>query len=833
MSYFQPIDIKRISSDTTMSKPLLGYVKEVTNQLESIQVAINEIEKLRETLRLATEKKDILLDLHCRYYALLSSVERRIPISETEVKINFNWYDLYKQKKFGRYSINYEKACVLFNIASLYTQIAVLENLENTDGIKNACKYFRLSAGTFEQLKELLEAHPEDAVTSDLTADSLNLLSTMMLAQAQELFYMMALKSNMKAGVISKLAAQASDYYSNALDGMTTNLKSVVPKRWITYSELKRDLMKAVAQFQLGKEKKEQKAFGDELARYRIASRLIDNVLKYKTLLPEISVWVDDIATRIKNAERSAQKDNDMIYHETVHPEHKLPPLEKKVMVKSERIETVKLNLDPKSDPFNSFIPMRVRTAESVYSERKAALLRDISKQVEDQNSIAKSALYEMNLPGALEALETPHGIPLSLLKKMELVKKDSGINGLVATIHKLKSLAEENGVILDVSMATLDEEEKDDAQMRSQYNQTWTRTPSHILNANLRSEGRVFKEKLEHAVKSDGYIKKMVEDNQRGIDLLCAEQGQILQLLPETSRQDVSIGGLKQLLKQLDEMIFARETALSQMREMMKQDEIIDKLIKLQESEYEKLYVQELAKYEPLIKPIRDNLQQSGILKAIKEENDLFIQKRSENEQLIQRQQVLQEFELAFTNYNILKEHLSEGVQFYSNFNEAIQKFKTKCSDFVLARKTEKQDLLHAIQTQSKSTSTSGYIVTTSTQPQSTPAYPTTSPQIASQTPPPYSSVVRQQPMMVPIGTQPVQFVPVNYQTMQPTQQSIRIQPAPIINPQLQQSWQPTQQQIRVQPSPNPQQQWQPIFISPQQLPQQNPNPHNPYNIK
>jgi hypothetical protein len=35
------------------------------------------------------------------------------------------------------------------------------------------------------------------------------------------------------------------------------------------------------------------------------------------------------------------------------------------------------------------------------------------------------------------------------------------------------------------------------------------------------------------------------------------------------------------------------------------------------------------------------------------------------------------------------------EGIQFYTNFQEILNQFAAKCNDFVIARQTEKQDLL------------------------------------------------------------------------------------------------------------------------------------------
>jgi programmed cell death 6-interacting protein len=47
----------------------------------------------------------------------------------------------------GAFNVAYEKACLLFNIAAIYSELATMENTETNDGIKNACKYFRVRWG--------------------------------------------------------------------------------------------------------------------------------------------------------------------------------------------------------------------------------------------------------------------------------------------------------------------------------------------------------------------------------------------------------------------------------------------------------------------------------------------------------------------------------------------------------------------------------------------------------------------------------------------------------------------------------------------------------------
>lgn len=67
----------------------------------------------------------------------------------------------------------------------------------------------------------------------------------LMLAQAQECFYEKAVKDNMKASIIAKLAAQVADYYEFTLTSSNSpTLSSVIPKVIFFFSFLKLELRK-------------------------------------------------------------------------------------------------------------------------------------------------------------------------------------------------------------------------------------------------------------------------------------------------------------------------------------------------------------------------------------------------------------------------------------------------------------------------------------------------------------------------------------------------------------------------------------------------------------
>ena len=101
--------------------------------------------------------------------------------------------------------LNYERCCLLFNIGAYYSQKASHQSRSDTQSIKLALQDLQLSAGVFKSLIEDLSALPT-STTPDLTSDFLNLLSTLMLAQAQECFWQKAVIDNLKNGTIAKIS---------------------------------------------------------------------------------------------------------------------------------------------------------------------------------------------------------------------------------------------------------------------------------------------------------------------------------------------------------------------------------------------------------------------------------------------------------------------------------------------------------------------------------------------------------------------------------------------------------------------------------------------------
>lgn len=66
-----------------------------------------------------------------------------------------------------------------------------------------------------------------------------------------------------------------------------------------------------------------------------------------------------------------------------------------------------------------------------------------------------------------------------------------------------------------------MDDEERDDKQMRDYFKERWTRTPSAKLTVQLREEGSKYRHILDNATNADGIVKEKYNTHRRALEIL------------------------------------------------------------------------------------------------------------------------------------------------------------------------------------------------------------------------------------------------------------------------------------------------------------------------
>eukprot|EP00727_Mastigamoeba_balamuthi_P012463 m51a1_g784 hypothetical protein (833) ;mRNA; f:621190-624073 len=698
---------KKRSERVELARPMLKFLSASYDEASAreFEHPLHDLQQLREDVRNSADKSDATKDLHLRYLTMLRSIEGRFPIGEAgnSVRIAFPWFDTFKGRKVSMYSVAYERANVMFNTAALFSQLAVFQNRATEDGIKQAANYFQLSAGTFAALADHVAQHTEcQTALPDLCSGAVRVLGDLMLANAQFCFYEKAEKSNMSKSVLSKLVAGAASLYDSAARDLTTVASA--PRTYAAFAESMSALSRALASLHAADELVKAMKYGECVARLSQASGLVEEARKKASGSFPDRTLLDSVAASVSKVFKAASKDNDTIYHEAVPAVPTLQPIAGRQMVKA---------LPPPDaqvpDVFEKLVPPAVREAVRNYQTRKDELVRAEIKTIEDYNNVVKTALTTMNLPGAIEALEAPSGVPQSLLDKCKTVRAEGGIGPIEENMHLVASLSKTAAEILAASLKALDDEEREDNEMRAVHGSRWTCTPSHTLTASLRKEGATHQQNTEHAAKSDALLARKWADHREYL-VAMSDDNALRASLPETASSLLSdpavsaaVAEVKSALLALDAAVAARDRARADLQDAAASDNPAVAL--LAEKDQLEAASQRLltTRYSPMQNAIRESCaSQEQLLARVRDANKKFCdakQRLASGGAGGSREAVLQQYAGAYTTFMDLRNGLKEGVQFYMTFQDHLNRFRVKCDDFALARRTEREDLVQTLQ--------------------------------------------------------------------------------------------------------------------------------------
>ncbi|XP_044744645.1 rhophilin-2 isoform X1 [Coccinella septempunctata] len=192
------------------------------------------------------------ISLLFRYYNQLYFVERRFFPPDRSLGIYFEWFDSLTGVPSCQRTVAFEKACVLFNIGAVYTQIGAKQDRSSSKGLDAAVDSFLRAAGTFRYIHENFTNAP----SMDLGPEMLEMLVQLMLAQAREcLLEKLELQSEEKRSVdicldLAQEASQLSECYNHVHHLISHEaVHDYVPYSWISLVMVKREYYCAMAHF--------------------------------------------------------------------------------------------------------------------------------------------------------------------------------------------------------------------------------------------------------------------------------------------------------------------------------------------------------------------------------------------------------------------------------------------------------------------------------------------------------------------------------------------------------------------------------------------------------
>ena len=160
-------------------------VREPWNQLIQLRIHAELSHKTDKSIHLLLSyinQLDVLIEQSCNSSHLIHS--------------SLSWFEAFHPKrKVYQVDLFYEKAAVLWNLAALYSQIGTSQSLWTPKGIKIAVISFQKAAGCLLFIRDQVINKSRvkiDKSMSDLSHDTLNVALHLMLAQADECFFLKA-----------------------------------------------------------------------------------------------------------------------------------------------------------------------------------------------------------------------------------------------------------------------------------------------------------------------------------------------------------------------------------------------------------------------------------------------------------------------------------------------------------------------------------------------------------------------------------------------------------------------------------------------------------------
>ncbi|CAG2104677.1 unnamed protein product [Medioppia subpectinata] len=772
------IPLKR-SYDVDLVKPIREVIANHSSnadELNELKDNLLSLNKMRANCisKSLDVKSETSLELLQKYYDQLVSLEAKCP----HIEVSFRWKDAFEKgssfflasNSLTISSIAYEKVCVLFNIGALQSHLGstqVSEGLSNDNALKSAAKYFSSAAGVFQSLKHTASsAVGSHDLSSDMQNEVLNILQNLMLAQSQETFFLKATNDNMKEAIIAKIASQCEEYYADVLRQLQV-IKFNADKEWLSIVSVKQAAFHGIAEYFQSIACLQNKDFGDQITRLQKAVDCFKGAESRGTL--SFNQTFKEYLNKASILLEEAKKDNDFIYHAKV-PEYKsLTTIGRAQLAKPGAVPERFFPNNP--DMFEKLLPLGVQQAVHKLELKKQEIVNTEVASLRELTQTLNAVLVSLNLPAAIED-SSGQEVPKSLIDKSNAVKAKGGIDVITRLINELPDLLQRNREILDENERALNTEEESDDNLRAQFKERWSRTPSSKLNHNWKEHIAKYRSILHNAIEADNKVKTKFGAHSQKMQLLSSgSPSDLAAAIPSGSSGGSSyqsspvVSQLRNLMANVEALKNEREVIESELKNMTFNDmknKFLSALVKDGAINEFALSTEALGEvYGPLQKQIRESKErQERLLEDIQRSNTEFIKlKGNLSVGSNERETFLSELAAAHDAYQELLSNLEEGTKFYNDLTQLLVNLQNKIEDFCFARKAEREELCKDLQNE--------IVSRANPPPPTTPAYHTDEQQRPPRPPPPTAAPTAPQP--VSSAPNPPQVFPFSQPQPQP----------------------------------------------------------------
>ena len=190
--------------------------------------------------------------------------------------------------------------------------------------------------------------------------------------------------------------------------------------------------------------------------------------------------------------------------------------------------------------------------------------------------------MKSLNLPGSLQALEKPLGLPLTLTSHADEIRQQDGLHRLRRSIHEITKLKTNDATIYQEGVEFLRSESAEDERGRLKHGtDRWLRETSQQAAEKLYSQVSEIDGYLKSAENSDELVKGKIKDCENVLQVLSGNDRDLEDYVPSSRRATVqphverAARDLRAALNEVNNLESRRKRIIETLRDKAKADDI------------------------------------------------------------------------------------------------------------------------------------------------------------------------------------------------------------------------------------------------------------------
>lgn len=371
---------------------------------------------------------------------------------------------------------------------------------------------------------------------------------------------------------------------------------------------------------------------------------------------------------------------------------------------------------------FCKLVPFSVQVAISIYEERRDRMVnQNIIQELETLNDSMHAFISSIGLPGSLQALEKPLGLPPSLVQHAEELRQADAIGRLHKGFADVEKLRSADIAVFEDGTSALVAEDAEDQKLRIRYGtDRWTRldSQSDAQGAKLWEHASEIEGYFNSSASSDAVVREKFVECEGLLLVLSGSDQQLMDFVPATSQRDTnpelkqSILKVRSAYNDVLRLESKRRKKVESLRDTARRDDIKSDILKetarlertypstaIVPAHFEVFFEKRLDRlYEPVLKMLgSDAAEQDRLLTEVDRANRAFeSQKRKCGDRGSKDREIaLQKLDSAYFKYKEIVNNLEVGRKFYNDLNKIVgQGFRDVAKGWVAQRRAEARAL-------------------------------------------------------------------------------------------------------------------------------------------